>query len=165
MLSDADHLAAPLSLPSRLRTITLHALSASIPHLFLLLHSLLAILPFPPADVHHAITTSSVKLTDELVPDDEEEPIVLGERWCSAVEIVIRVGGSSRGDGDDAEGPRTKKVRRKKRGKGKGPGVGVEASAEGAGTEASATAARSPPTAPAAPVEYDDDDEMAAMNG
>lgn len=144
-----------------LRSITLHAMSASIPHLFLLLHSLLAILPFPRSTVHHTIKTSSVRLTDELIPDDEEEAITLGERWASAVEVVISIVGGP----DEAvteAGTRTKKTRRagKKRGKGKGVGAAVVAlPAVAAGTAAA------PPVPTTVVLEYDEDDEMAAMNG
>lgn len=46
--------------------ITLHALSAAIPHALLVLHSLLDILPFPKKHVSHELKSSSVKCFDEL---------------------------------------------------------------------------------------------------
>ena len=148
--------------PSSLRSITLHALSASIPHLFLLLHSLLAILPFPRSTVHHTIKTSSVQLTDELIPDDEEEAITLNERWCSAVEVVISVGGGP-GEADVDVTTKTKKTRRggKKRGKGKG----VQAAPMPAVVARTSAAAAAAPASTSFVLEYDEDDEMAAMNG
>lgn len=57
-------------------------------------------------------------MTDEVVPEDENEEITIEGRWCSGVEIVVTVGG---GRGREDKGKGKGKGKKGKKGE-KGPG-------------------------------------------
>lgn len=102
-------------------------MTTSIPHCLTLLHSLLSILPFPRAQLSYTITTTSVPLTDEIIPADEEEDIALRNRFASGVEIVLRVGRGSAPTSAETAAPKKTRRGKKKRGVGK-ENAGGEAS-------------------------------------
>ncbi|KAL7416248.1 hypothetical protein BDY24DRAFT_378961 [Mrakia frigida] len=150
-------------------SLTLHGLTASIPHTLLLLHSLLSILPFPANQVSYTIKTTSVRVTDEIVPEDEEEEIEMMGRWCSGVEIVVLIGG---GVGKEAKGVKGKKAKEKKQ-KAKGAkkslgttrGVKGKGKAAGEGGRAGAGMVEDEGADEDLGEVFVEEDEMDAMNG
>jgi ribonuclease P/MRP protein subunit RPP20 len=93
-----DGYAAPIPLLAscltctRYKAIVMHAMGAAIPHLLLLATSLPAILPFPPTDIHTDYQTGTIEVTDELVPEDEDEDITYRIRGKSTLRVVVRIG-------------------------------------------------------------------------
>jgi ribonuclease P/MRP protein subunit RPP20 len=71
-------------------------MGAAIPHLLQLSQALPPILPFPASDIHMEVLTGTVEVTDEILPDDEDEDISYQNRGKSTLNIVIRIG-----DGND----------------------------------------------------------------
>ena len=67
-------------------------MGAAIPHLMQLALSLPAILPYPEDEVRTEVTTGTVEVQDELVPDDEDEDIAYRTRGKSTVSVTITVG-------------------------------------------------------------------------
>ena len=108
----------------RYKTLHLSAMGAAIPHLMQLTLSLAAILPYPADEVHTEVTTGSVEVQDELVPDDDDEDIEYRTRGKSTVSVVITVG-----DGVDelapAGGAGRGGGRKNNLGRGRGPGPGA----------------------------------------
>ncbi|KAJ7118862.1 hypothetical protein C8R44DRAFT_185046 [Mycena epipterygia] len=81
------------------KTLHLSAMGAAIPHLLQLSVALPAILPFAADEIHSHITTGTVEVQDELLPDDEEEDITYRTRGKSTLLIVIKIGdGEFEGD-------------------------------------------------------------------
>ncbi|CDZ97797.1 hypothetical protein [Phaffia rhodozyma] len=141
-------------------SISIHALTTSIPLAFTLLHSLLSILPFPRTQLSYTIHTTSVPVTDEITPEDEEEDIIIRERMCSGVEITLLVGKREATEGKAREG--TEKAERKKRLKKRGKGRGrTKAKAAARGPEGQ----NEDDADTEALNEAEVDDEMDAMNG
>ncbi|KAJ2975539.1 hypothetical protein NUW54_g11717 [Trametes sanguinea] len=67
-------------------------MGAAIPHLMQLALSLPPILPYPQDEIHTEVTTGTVEVQDELIPDDEDEDVSYRTRGKSTVSVVIRVG-------------------------------------------------------------------------
>lgn len=95
------------------------------------------------------------------MPDDEEEEITLGERWCSAVEVVISVGSGAQVESE----PERKKKKTRRRGKGVGKGSAVSAVDESADERPVAPAVAEGGGQGVSTAFYEEDDEMEAMNG
>ncbi|OSD02033.1 hypothetical protein PYCCODRAFT_1368121 [Trametes coccinea BRFM310] len=74
------------------KTLHLSAMGAAIPHLMQLALSLPAILPYPQDEIHTEVTTGTVEVQDELIPEDEDEDVSYRTRGKSSVSVVIRVG-------------------------------------------------------------------------
>ncbi|KAI8999076.1 hypothetical protein BD414DRAFT_533870 [Trametes punicea] len=74
------------------KTLHLHAMGAAIPHLMQLALSLPPILPFPQDEVHTEVTTGTVEVQDELIPEDEDENVSYRTRGKSTVSVVIKIG-------------------------------------------------------------------------
>ncbi|KAM5530688.1 hypothetical protein V8D89_015660 [Ganoderma adspersum] len=74
------------------KTLHLNAMGAAIPHLMQLALSLPGVLPYPADEVQTAVTTGSVEVQDELVPDDDDEDVAYRTRGKSTVSVVITVG-------------------------------------------------------------------------
>ncbi|KAI9059717.1 hypothetical protein FKP32DRAFT_1579193 [Trametes sanguinea] len=74
------------------KTLHLSAMGAAIPHLMQLALSLPPILPYPQDEIHTEVTTGTVEVQDELIPDDEDEDVSYRTRGKSTVSVVIRVG-------------------------------------------------------------------------
>jgi len=76
----------------RYKTLHLTAMGAAIPLLLQLVCALPTILPFPQDEVHWEVTTGSVEVRDEVIPDDEEEDISYQTRCKSNLAIVFKIG-------------------------------------------------------------------------
>ncbi|KAI1789331.1 hypothetical protein LXA43DRAFT_923713 [Ganoderma leucocontextum] len=100
------------------KTLHLSAMGAAIPHLMQLALSLPAILPYPQDEIHTEVTTGTVEVQDELVPDDEDEDVAYRTRGKSTVSIVIRVG-----DGVEEPTAGAGKGSGRKNNLGRGPGA------------------------------------------
>ena len=90
-------------------------MGAAIPHLMQLALSLPAILPYPADEVRTEVTTGTVEVQDELVPDDEDENVAYRTRGKSTVAVVITVG-----DGVDEPAAGTAKSSGRKNNLGRG---------------------------------------------
>ncbi|KAJ6620307.1 hypothetical protein B0H10DRAFT_2163562 [Mycena sp. CBHHK59/15] len=77
------------------KTLHLSAMGAAIPHLVQLSVALPPILPFALDEITTQITTGTVEVQDEILPDDEDEDITYRTRGKSTLMIVIKIG-----DGD-----------------------------------------------------------------
>ena len=66
-------------------------MGAAIPHLTMLATSLPAILPYDRREIKTTVTTGSVSVTDEVVPQDEDDEGGTQTRMKASVEIIIRV--------------------------------------------------------------------------
>ncbi|KAJ7043023.1 hypothetical protein C8F04DRAFT_27336 [Mycena alexandri] len=89
------------------KTLHLSAMGAAIPHLLQLSVALPTILPFAADEIHTKITTGTMEVQDEIIPDDEDEDITYRTRGKSTLLIVFKIG-----DGEfegDTSGP-TKKT-------------------------------------------------------
>lgn len=95
------------------------------------------------------------------MPDDEEEEITLGERWCSAVEIVISVGSGAQVESE----PERKKKKTRRRGRGVGKGSVMTAVYKSADERPVAPALAEAGGQGVLTAFYEEDDEMEAMNG
>ncbi|KAJ6546911.1 hypothetical protein B0H19DRAFT_1265889 [Mycena capillaripes] len=81
------------------KTLHLSAMGAAIPHLLQLSVALPPLLPFAADEIHSHITTGTVEVQDEILPDDEDEDISYRTRGKSTLSIVIKIGdGEFEGD-------------------------------------------------------------------
>ncbi|KAJ7272989.1 hypothetical protein C8J57DRAFT_1316238 [Mycena rebaudengoi] len=81
------------------KTLHLSAMGAAIPHLLQLAASLPPTLPFAADEVHTHITTGTVEVQDEILPEDEDEDITYKTRGKSTLLIVLKIGdGEFEGD-------------------------------------------------------------------
>lgn len=83
----------------------LHAAGAAIPLLLQLSCALPPILPFSKDEIHTEISTGTVEVQDEIIPDDEEEDLTYKTRGKSTLYATIRVD-----DGHEAEKDGSKSV-------------------------------------------------------
>jgi hypothetical protein len=83
----------------RYKTLHLSAMGAAIPHLLQLSVALPPILPFAADEIHSHITTGTMEVQDEILPDDEDEDITYRTRGKSTLLIVMKIGdGEFEGD-------------------------------------------------------------------
>ncbi|KAF9466243.1 hypothetical protein BDZ94DRAFT_1233870 [Collybia nuda] len=81
------------------KTLYLSAMGAAIPHLLHLALALPPILPFSQDEIRTEVTTGTVEVQDEVIPDDEDEDITYRTRGKSTLKIVIKIGnGEFEGD-------------------------------------------------------------------
>ncbi|KIM49527.1 hypothetical protein M413DRAFT_110341 [Hebeloma cylindrosporum] len=81
------------------KTLHLSAMGAAIPLLLQLVAALPPILPFTQDEIHSEITTGTVEVQDEVIPDDEEEDITYQTRGKSVLRVVFKIGdGEFEGD-------------------------------------------------------------------
>ncbi|KAF8162842.1 hypothetical protein B0H34DRAFT_794615 [Crassisporium funariophilum] len=81
------------------KTLHLSAMGAAIPHLLQLVCALPPILPFPRDEVYTEVTTGTVEVQDEVVPDDDDEDITYQTRGKSTLRVVFKIGdGEFEGD-------------------------------------------------------------------
>jgi len=74
-------------------------MGAAIPLLLQLVVALPPILPFAQDEVHSEVTTGTVEVQDEVLPDDEDEDITYQTRGKSVLRIVFKIGdGELEGD-------------------------------------------------------------------
>lgn len=77
---------------NRYKSLYLSAMGAAIPLLLQLSMALPPILPFPTDEIHTEVTTGTVEVQDEVVPEDEDEDIMYQTRGKSTLRIVIKIG-------------------------------------------------------------------------
>jgi hypothetical protein len=74
-------------------------MGAAIPLLLRLVCALPPILPFSKDEIQWEVTTGSVEVQDEIIPDEEEEDISYQTRCKSNLSIVFKIGdGEFEGD-------------------------------------------------------------------
>ncbi|KAJ7802856.1 hypothetical protein B0H14DRAFT_2385044 [Mycena olivaceomarginata] len=73
------------------KTLHLSAMGAAIPHLLQLAVALPPILPFGADEIHSTVTTGTMEVQDEVLPDDEDEDITYRTRGKSTLLVVIKV--------------------------------------------------------------------------
>jgi hypothetical protein len=84
---------------SSYKTLHLSAMGAAIPLLLQLVAALPPILPFAQDEIHSEVTTGTVEVQDEVLPDDEDEDITYQTRGKSVLGIVFKIGdGEFEGD-------------------------------------------------------------------
>jgi hypothetical protein len=77
---------------SRYKVLHLHAAGAAIPLLLQLSCALPPILPFSKDEIHTDVSTGTVEIQDEIIPDDEEEDLTYRTRGKSTLYVIIRFG-------------------------------------------------------------------------
>ncbi|KAG6900457.1 hypothetical protein C0993_010504 [Termitomyces sp. T159_Od127] len=68
------------------------AMGAAIPHLLQLVVSLPSILPFAASEITTDVTTGTVELQDEVIPDDDDEDLSYETRGKSSLNIIFKIG-------------------------------------------------------------------------
>ncbi|KAF5372887.1 hypothetical protein D9758_001512 [Tetrapyrgos nigripes] len=74
------------------KTLHLSAMGAAIPLLLQLSVALPPILPFSSDEIRTEVTTGTVEVTDEILPEDDEHDITQETRGKSTLQIVITIG-------------------------------------------------------------------------
>ena len=67
-------------------------MGAAIPHLLKLTCALPPILPFPQDEIHHTVTTGTVEVQDEVLPENDDDDITYETRGKSTLSIVLKIG-------------------------------------------------------------------------
>jgi hypothetical protein len=80
-----------LLVAARYTELYLAAMGAAIPHAVTLATSLPAILPYHRREIKTSVTTGSVKVTDEVVPVNDEDEDEVRTRIKASIEIIIRI--------------------------------------------------------------------------
>jgi hypothetical protein len=75
----------------RYKELYLTAMGAAIPHVVMLATSLPGILPYDRREIKTTVTTGTVSVTDEVIPQDSDDEGGTRTRMKASVEIVIRV--------------------------------------------------------------------------
>ena len=96
-------------------------MGAAISHLSRLAVSLPSILPHAPESIKTEVRTGSVDVTDEVIPEADDEDIYLQTRTKATMNVTIKIDGGDPEDGQIQKSLR-KPVRRGQR-KGKGSGT------------------------------------------
>jgi len=74
-------------------------MGAAVPLLLQLVAALPPILPFAKDEIHSDVTTGTVEVQDEVIPDDEDEDITYQTRGKSVLRVVFKIGdGEFEGD-------------------------------------------------------------------
>lgn len=90
---------AHLTTASRYKMLHFSAMGAAIPLLLQLVCALPPILPFPQDEIHWEVTTGTVEVQDEIIPDDEDEDLSYQTRSKSNLAIIFKIGdGEFEGD-------------------------------------------------------------------
>lgn len=77
------------------KEIRLAAMGAAIPHAVMLATSLPTILPYDQSEIKTKITTGSVTVMDEVIPEDEDDEGGTQNRTKGSVDIVISIAPSA----------------------------------------------------------------------
>ncbi|KAH0584427.1 hypothetical protein H2248_009968 [Termitomyces sp. 'cryptogamus'] len=81
------------------KTLHFSAMGAAIPHLLQLVVALPSILPFAADEIKTQVTTGTVEIQDEVIPDDDEEDFTYDTRGKSSLNVVFKIGdGEFEGD-------------------------------------------------------------------
>ncbi|KAF8626313.1 hypothetical protein AX15_004981 [Amanita polypyramis BW_CC] len=73
-------------------SIHLSAMGAAIPHLMQLACIFPDTLPFPDNEIHMDVTTGTVEVQDEVLPEEIDEDVVYDTRYKSTLKVTFRVG-------------------------------------------------------------------------
>ncbi|KAG5649583.1 hypothetical protein H0H81_002997 [Sphagnurus paluster] len=95
------------------KTLHFSAMGAAIPLLLQLVVALPPILPFSSDEIHTEVTTGTVEVQDEVIPDDEDEDVTYETRGKSTLRVIIKVGD---GEFDGDKTSTTKKTPRQRSG-------------------------------------------------
>lgn len=76
----------------RYKTLHLHAAGAAIPLLLQLTCAFPPIIPFSRDEIHTEISTGTVEVQDEIIPEDEEEDLAYRTRGKSTLYVIFRIG-------------------------------------------------------------------------
>ncbi|KAG6850411.1 hypothetical protein H0H93_013636 [Arthromyces matolae] len=90
------------------KTLYLNAMGAAVPHLLQLVVALPSILPFPPDEIKTEVTTGTVEVQDEVIPDDEDEDFTYETRGKSTLNVLFKIG-DGEFDGDRSGAAKKKK--------------------------------------------------------
>lgn len=82
----------PINTLSRYKTLHLSAMGAAIPLLLQLVCALPPILPFPRDEIHTEVTTGTVEVQDEVLPENDDDNITYETRGKSTLRIVFKIG-------------------------------------------------------------------------
>ncbi|KAF9540656.1 hypothetical protein CPC08DRAFT_615339, partial [Agrocybe pediades] len=74
------------------KTLHLSAMGAAIPLLVQLICALPPILPFSQDEIHTEITTGTIEVHDEVIPEDEDEDLTYRTRDKSVLRVVFKIG-------------------------------------------------------------------------
>ncbi|KAG5642402.1 hypothetical protein DXG03_002834 [Asterophora parasitica] len=91
------------------KTLHFSAMGAAIPLLLQLLVALPPILPFAADEIRTEVTTGTVEVQDEVIPDDEDEDVTYETRGKSTLKVIFKIG-NGEFDGDKS-GPAKKNGR------------------------------------------------------
>ncbi|KAF8881964.1 hypothetical protein CPB84DRAFT_1791429 [Gymnopilus junonius] len=81
------------------KALHLSAMGAAIPLLTQLVCALPPILPFSPDEITTEITTGTVEVQDEVIPEDEDEDFTYQTRGKSVLRVIFKIGdGEFEGD-------------------------------------------------------------------
>jgi hypothetical protein len=67
-------------------------MGAAIPHLLKLTCALPPILPFPQDEIRHTVTTGTVEVQDEVLPENDDDDMTYETRGKSTLCIVLKIG-------------------------------------------------------------------------
>jgi hypothetical protein len=67
-------------------------MGAAIPHLLQLTCALPPILPFPQDEIHTEVTTGTVEVQDEVLPQNDDDDMTYETRGKSTLRIVFKIG-------------------------------------------------------------------------
>ena len=67
-------------------------MGAAIPHLLQLACALPPILPFPQDEIHHTVTTGTVEVQDEVLPENDDDDMTYETRGKSTLCVVLKIG-------------------------------------------------------------------------
>ena len=67
-------------------------MGAAIPHLLQLTCALPPILPFPQDEIRHTVTTGTIEVQDEVLPENDDDDMTYETREKSTLCIVLKIG-------------------------------------------------------------------------
>ena len=67
-------------------------MGAAIPHLLQLICALPPILPFPQDEIRRTVTTGTVEVQDEVLPENDDDDMTYNIRGKSTLCIVLKIG-------------------------------------------------------------------------
>ncbi|KIY48306.1 hypothetical protein FISHEDRAFT_6247, partial [Fistulina hepatica ATCC 64428] len=94
------------------KTLHLSAMGAAVPLLVQLSVALPPILPYSQDEIHTEVTTGTVEVHDELIPDDDDADITYETRGKSTLNVVLKIG-DGKLEGNTASRSQSRKRREK----------------------------------------------------
>ncbi|KAG6845214.1 hypothetical protein H0H87_012541 [Tephrocybe sp. NHM501043] len=99
------------------KTLHFNAMGAAIPLLLQLVVALPPILPFADDEVTSEVTTGTVEVQDEVIPDDEDDDLTYETRGKSTLRIMLRFGNG------EYEGDKSSSVKKSRKSRANGQGI------------------------------------------